>query len=367
MINIDNKVKNVYYMLCYVFYGDRLTEREEGKFGTESYDNLNNLFATLLCLLLDKQIKKGTYKNYVNLTEEVSKIKGKISIPMTINSSSLVRRKVVCDYDEYSNNNLINQIILTTINYLIRSNKTGNFIKARLNRIKMFFVDVDEIKIKSIKWDTIKYDRNNKAYKYIIDLCKMLIQNVIVVDDEGNTHFKEFFDGQTMNDLYERFLRKYYSDNYPEYLVKVQHLKFNKNKTYDLIPDMFTDISIIDKKNSRVLIIDAKFYGQILSDGRSNESNNSDPRTVIKSSNNIYQMLSYVQSNKVVEKYNEVYGLILYAQTLKEPPLDLPYMSLNNNLISIKTIDMNSNWVDIESRLKAIMNEFKDGKIKETI
>jgi len=78
-------------------------------------------------------------------------------------------------------------------------------------------------------------------------------------------------------------------------------------------------------------------------------------------------MLSYVQSNKVVEKYNEVYGLILYAQTLKEPPLDLPYMSLNNNLISIKTIDMNSNWVDIESRLKAIMNEFKDGKIKETI
>ena len=363
MMHLDNKVKNAYYMLCYVFYGDRLTEQDEGKFSTESYDNLNNLFSTILCLLLDKQVKKGTYKNYINVTDEISTVRGKINLSETINSSSLIRKKIVCDYDEFSNNNLINQIIVTTINYLVRSEKTGKFIKARLNRLKSFFIGVDEIQPKSIRWDSIKYDRNNKAYKYIIDLCKMLLNEVLVTDQEGNTYFKDFFDGQSMNDLYERFLRKFYETKYPEYTVQVQHLRFNKNKKYDLMPDMFTDVSIIDKKNNRVLVIDAKFYGQILSDGRVGENIN--PRTVIKSSNNIYQMLSYVQNNKVVEKYNEAYGLILYAQTVNEPPLDLPYMSLNNNLVSIKTVDMNSDWEEIEKRLIAIGDMFKYNKIKE--
>ena len=52
MINVDNKVKNIYYMLCYSFYGELLNEKEEASLGSEAFDNIYNLFSLLLCMLL---------------------------------------------------------------------------------------------------------------------------------------------------------------------------------------------------------------------------------------------------------------------------------------------------------------------------
>ena len=52
MINVDNKVKNIYYMLCYSFYGEQLKEKNEAELGSEAFDNIYNLFSLLLCLQL---------------------------------------------------------------------------------------------------------------------------------------------------------------------------------------------------------------------------------------------------------------------------------------------------------------------------
>ena len=54
MINVDNKVKNIYYMLCYSFYGELLNEKDEAELGSEAFDNIYNLFSLLLCLILKK-------------------------------------------------------------------------------------------------------------------------------------------------------------------------------------------------------------------------------------------------------------------------------------------------------------------------
>ena len=65
MINVDNKVKNIYYMLCYSFYGELLNEKDEAELGSEAFDNIYNLFSLLLCLILKKEVKKGLHREYI--------------------------------------------------------------------------------------------------------------------------------------------------------------------------------------------------------------------------------------------------------------------------------------------------------------
>ena len=118
MINVDNKVKNIYYMLCYSFYGEQLNQKDESNLGEEVFENIYNLFSLLLCLLLKKQIKKGLHKAYISIEDELSIVRGRINLNQTINNNSLVKKKVYCDFDEYSENCLLNQK-----NYYVLFNK----------------------------------------------------------------------------------------------------------------------------------------------------------------------------------------------------------------------------------------------------
>ena len=103
MINVDNKVKNIYYMLCYSFFGDRLNEKEEASLGEEAFSNIYDLFSLLLYLILRKQIKKGIHKDYNPLTEEINTVRGKIDINNSMYSFN-VKKRLVCNYDDFNEN-----------------------------------------------------------------------------------------------------------------------------------------------------------------------------------------------------------------------------------------------------------------------
>ena len=191
MINVDNKVKNIYYMLCYSFFGDRLNEKEEASLGEEAFSNIYDLFSLLLYLILRKQIKKGIHKDYNPLIEEINTVRGKIDINNSMYSFN-VKKRLVCNYDDFNENTLLNKVIKTTIFYLIKSNKIGNNTKDLLKKLNAYYVNVDVVDIRTIKWDQIKFNRNNISYKYVIDICRLILNGLIVTDKHGNNKFKEF-------------------------------------------------------------------------------------------------------------------------------------------------------------------------------
>lgn len=368
MNSSDNKIKNIYYMLCYVFNSETLLKINESKYSLEDFENIYDFFALLLCILLDRVIKKGTYKNYIQVTEELSKIKGKIDFTSSISKLSFKRCKAACTYDEFSNNNLINKIILTTINKLLRTDKLGKKYKPRLNRFRAFYNGVDEIDDKSISWNKIRYDRNNKAYSFIIYLCKMILDQLIVSGNEGKSSFKDFRDKQALEDLFEKFLRVFIKKNYPYYTVKSSNLSYNKIENYPFVPKMRTDISIIDEKNRRVFIIEAKFKEPIFNPSRANYFIGKNDKVYIRE--DLFQINTYVENYKKIEKtkkgdnYKEVYGCLVYAQTPSDPLEDSQFMKLNDNSIAVKTVDMTSNWEEIQEKIRLIVSDFETEVIK---
>lgn len=334
-------------MLCYSFFGNRLNEKEEASLGEEAFSNIYDLFSLLLYLILRKQIKKGIHKDYNPLTEEINTVRGKIDINNSMYSFN-VKKRLVCNYDDFNENTLLNKVIKTTIFYLIKSNKIGNNTKDLLKKLNAYYVNVDVVDIRTIKWDQIKFNRNNISYKYVIDLCRLILKGLIVTDKHGNNKFKEFLDDSRVSAIYENFIKAYYRKHFPE--LKASSRKFNlvsNNASY--APIMKTDITL--EYNNKLLIIDAKFYSKILRD------NIYDQKCKILSTNNLFQIYTYVDSQDPM-KENKAYGMLLYAQTINEPSVNLSYEIIGHKIL-VKTLDMNSTWEDITNRLDNIALMFK--------
>ena len=354
MINVDNKVRNIYYMLCYSFYGEQLNKKSESMLGEEAFENIYNLFSMLLCLILKNQLKKGIYKEYVNIEDEMLKIRGKINIDKTLNNNLLIRKKIYCSFDDFNENCLLNKVIKTTLYYLLKSNKIGVITKLKIKKTIKYFSEVDIIEIKQINWNQIQYTRNNISYKFVIDLCKLILNGLIVSDKKGNSKFMEFLDDIRVSTIYENFVRAYFRKHFPELNACSKKLYLNSSSTSNFIPIMKTDITL--KYNDRTLIIDTKFYSSILRNNYLNEN----CKTI--SNSNIYQILAYVDSQDPYKNGN-VYGMLLYAQTINEPVINIK-QELNKHLIMIRTLDMNDSWENIKSSLNNIAIKFEQDEFQ---
>ena len=69
-------------------------------------------------------------------------------------------------------------------------------------------------------------------------------------------------------------------------------------------------------------------------------------------SGNLYQIFTYVK-NKDKNCTGNVSGVLLYAQTDEEITPDNDY-SMSGNRISVKTLNLNSDWTEIRSQLDSI-------------
>ena len=347
MIVVDNKIKNIYYMLCYYFNKDLLREKEESSVDIEAFENIYNLFSIILCVMLKKQIKKGIHKDYINRTDKITTIKGKINIAESISKCTLKNKKVICDYDDFSQNNLFNQIIKTACFYLINSNKIGKNTKNLLKKSVIYFKDVSIINIKLINWNSIKFNKFNNSYRNILLICRFILQGLIVTDKKGNYKFKEFMDDTKISTIYENFIREYYKKNYPEFCAMSKKLYLTDEKT-EYVPIMKTDIML--KYNNKTLIIDAKFYNKIIRDGLYGSK--------VLDSKNLYQIITYVDSQDPY-KTNSVYGMLLYAQTANDPYINLEHSFIGHTIV-VRTIDLNDEWEKIKGTLDDIAIWFKE-------
>ena len=84
-------IKNIYYMLSYAF--TTLNQGGYENVATEDFDNLHNLFAAILAKGIGRQLKQGLYREYMNRTETLPVVRGKIDMPGTI-PNRLPRKQV---------------------------------------------------------------------------------------------------------------------------------------------------------------------------------------------------------------------------------------------------------------------------------
>lgn len=201
-------------MLSYAF-----TTLNQGGYedvATEEFENMHNLFAAILAKGISRQLKQGLYREYLNRKEDVAVVRGKIDMPGTIQNRLARKRVLTCEYDELSENNLLNQILKTTVMLLLRHTRVDQEYKSDLKKEMLFFSNVDTIDPTTIRWSAIRFQRNNNTYRMLISLCQFILEGMLLTTDSGEYKLASFVDEQRMNRLYEKFILEYYTKECPQ-------------------------------------------------------------------------------------------------------------------------------------------------------
>ena len=85
-------------MLSYAFTALRQENFEE--IAKEEFDNIHNLFAAILAKGIGLQLKQGLYREYLNRTEDLTVMRGKIEMPGTVRNKVAHKQVLTCEYDE---------------------------------------------------------------------------------------------------------------------------------------------------------------------------------------------------------------------------------------------------------------------------
>lgn len=336
-------IKNIYYMLSYAF-----TTLNQGGYedvATEEFENVHNLFAAILAKGIGRQLKQGLYREYLNRKEDVTEVRGKIDMPGTIQNFITRKRVLTCEYDELSENNLLNQILKTTVMLLLRHTKVDQEYKNNLKNEMLFFSNVDTIDPSTVRWSAIRFQRNNSPYRMLISLCQFILEGMLLTTDDGEYKLASFVDEQRMSRLYEKFILEYYIKEYPTLNVSASQIPWALDDGIGtMLPVMQSDIMLT--KGSKVLIIDAKYYThttQVQYD------------TYSLHSGNLYQIFTYVKNKEaeLADKPHEVSGMILYARTDETIQPDNEY-KMSGNRISVRTLDLNREFSEIAAQLNQI-------------
>ena len=331
-------IKNIYYMLSYVF--TPLTQDGYKNIEKEEFENIHNLFAAILAKGIGRQLKQGLYREYVLQTESLATLRGKIDINGTI-KNKLARQKVIsCEFDELSENNLLNQIIKTTVMLLLRQGNVSLNHKSNLKKEMLFFAQVDDIDPTTIPWTRIRFQRNNNTYRMLIGICQLVLEGMLLTMDKGEYELATFIKPESMSKLYEKFILEYYIQEHDELDARASRIPWGLDDGRDaMLPVMQTDITLT--QGERTLIIDAKYYSRTL-------QQHYDRKTIY--SNNLYQIFTYVKNKEVElkDKPHEVSGMLLYAKTDEETYPENDY-KMSGNKIGVHTLDLNVEFPKIRS------------------
>lgn len=341
-VNNDNKIsedersiilKNLIFMLSYTKKLDIKTN-DNAKLAAEKNPFIEILIREFATSLFES-LKRLTPKRYVREEENLNYLKGKIKFSENIRYNCTNQAKFYCEYDEFSENNLLNQLFLfvSTCLYNI-SNSSYN--KKTLKFIINYYSDISFVRFDKFKARKIKLTRNQELFKKPFKLAKMFVEQTSV--DLSKNKFKNITLVWDMNKLFEEFIFELIKRKIPECHASAQKTKRLLVKDKETRRDTKVDI-LVQKPE---VIIDTKYkkftnFKEI-------------------SSADIYQVTTYC----LLHKYHR--AILLYPQFENEEP-DIKNYHLNNDgdqyRIDFCTINLKYNDLKNEQTQKDIVDKLK--------
>ena len=194
-------LKNLVFMLSYT-----------RKLDIKTADSVNlsktqNPFLEVLirefALSLFDALKRLTPKNYIREEDNLNYLKGKIKFSENIRFNCVNKAKFYCEYDEFSENNILNQLFLYVATCLYEISKNSEN-KRVLKLITDYFSDIKTRKFDKYDCNKIRLTRNQKLFEKPFNLAKMFVENSSV--DLSKNRIENISLVWDMNKLFEEFI-----------------------------------------------------------------------------------------------------------------------------------------------------------------
>ena len=338
-------VRNIYYLLCYAW--DHIGQGETVDVGAEKFGGLVDLFAKVLNEGVARLVSRGLDRDYLAVHEDIRGLKGKVDLATTVKRNLLLNGKTHCAFDELSYDVPQNRILKATLRSLTLVAALDPDERRRAERLYRKLDAVSDVRLTASLFRTVRIHRNNRVYSFLLHLCRIIHENLLVNEEERTAQFRDFReDEHQMGRVFQQFV-KTFCERETDYRVSAPRIDWfgAEGSETDLrhLPGMQTDIVL--RSRERTIIIDTKFYGDPLDtrfDGRR-----------VRSAH-LYQIFAYVTNWAAAASAHdpEPEGWLLYAAA--DGNFDYPF-KLVSRRIRACSIDLSRNWKEIETNLRDLV------------
>ena len=342
-------VRNIYYLLCYAW--DHVGEGETVDVGSEQFGGLVDLFAKVLNEGVARLVSRGLDRDYLAVHEDIRGLKGKLDLATTVKRNLLLNGMTHCGFDELSYDVSQNRILKATLRQLIFVTGLDPRERRRAERLYRKMDAVSDVRVTASLFRTVQIHRNNRFYSFLLHLCRIIHENLLVNEEEGTVQFGDFReDPQKMGLVFQQFV-KTFCERETDYRVSAPRIDWfgAEASETDLrhLPGMQTDIVL--RSPERTIILDTKFYTSPLDTRFGVERAKSD---------HLYQIFAYVTNWAATAPAGdpEPEGWLLYAAV--DGDFDYRF-ELMGRPIRVCSINLAEGWRKIEGDLKGLVDRTK--------
>ena len=340
-------IQNIYYLLAYAW--DHFRVGDELDVCESQCPNVHNLLAMLLNRGIPNLATQGMDKGYLEFSETTPRLRGRVDVLTSYRKMTHVSGRMICEFDELSADTVPNRILKATCRRLLLS--TAQLSKE--NRISIrgcidLLFDISDIRIESQTLHRIQLHRNNRHYRLLMHVCRLLNELFLPDQQSGSRRFRDILDEETvMHRVFETFVRQFAVRHCPDAKVSAMKIVWDGYWEADdevrmVLPSMLTDVTLV--RPSRKTIIDCKFYKDALVARHDRYRLHS---------KHLYQLTAYLQNKSRDAGWESVDGILLYPAVNHH--LDLEFALLGHG-VAIKSIDLDQDWKAIHNRLLSILS-----------
>lgn len=338
-------IANIYYLLCYAW--DHVEEGDVVRLeALEELERVQDLLGKVLAEGTFRLIRRGIDRGYREVHEDIAGIRGKMDVGETAKRALRARGRVACDFEELSHDVLHNRILRSTLKNLLRLPGLHTAVRTEVRNAYTKLDGVSVVPLSRRLFQQVHLDRNRRYYRFLLSVCRLIHEQLLVDEQSGEARFTEFNEEQ-MEKLYEDFIIQFYRREQDRYRVnhRGRVIAWEDEGTPDhqrsKLPQMQADV-ILEAPDRRI-IMDAKYYREALG-GRYGGKLHSD---------NLYQLLAYLRNREATESSGPKHeGILLY------PTVDAPLtvdVCLEGFSVQARSIDLAQEWSNIHNRMLALV------------
>ena len=199
--NENNQNLNTFiYMLMYAY--DINLKNEDLMNADNQEHKIFELFIKLFSDALLDEFKRGVFKQYITMQENLKVLRGKYIIEKNFNN--FYHQNIYCEFDEFSMDNELNRFFLYAIRIFKKFSSYSNLHRCEvvLDEVEYFNVDFKRL--------NIHFDRMNSRYKKSYEVALMILQKLVPMTD--NSTDKSFAFLFNMAEVFEKFVGRMYGE-----------------------------------------------------------------------------------------------------------------------------------------------------------
>lgn len=222
---------------------------------------LLDIFIQELCLQIVEQSLMGKPRDYQQHEENLGVVKGKLLMNQQLRKNLTHLERLYCEYDELTDDIPINRIIKYTLQVLLPQCQSNRSRKA-ISELLMQHDGITDERFAASDIDHIHLNRTTDRYKSILAWCRLFLDGLSPDVTAGKHNLLSIlFD---MNVLFERWLATELRPIAHKAGLMLREQQPRKYLAYrpDIDRKVFQtrpDISLMDRENKVVMILDAKW------------------------------------------------------------------------------------------------------------